>query len=223
MILIAGGLLALAVGATLVAGRVRVPGLLLFLGLGMAVGTDGLGWIDLTDVRLARTIGVIALALILYEGGLDASFREIRPVLPTGLSLAGTGTVITAFITGAVATAILGVSLLEGLLLGSIVATTDAAAIFSVLRTSRLKRRLAHALAAHRQGVPRRARLGQPDRPVRHPRPARRPEQARLRRRGLARDRGGPDPRLAPRRGAGRDAGGATQRARGVAARRRRP
>src|SRR5947209_838789 len=146
MILIAGGLLTLAVGATLVAGRLRVPGLLLFLGLGMAVGRDGLGWIDLTNVRLARTIGVIALALILFEGGLAASFREIRPVLPTGLSLAGPGTVITAFITCGVATAILGVSLLEGLLLGSIVATTDAAAIFSVLRTSRLKRRLARVL-----------------------------------------------------------------------------
>src|SRR5947209_13995166 len=103
MSLFGGGLLALAVGATLVAGRVRVPGLLLFLGLGMAVGTDGLGWINLTDVRLARTIGVIALALILFEGGLAASFQEIRPALPTGLSLAGPGTLLTAIITGVVA------------------------------------------------------------------------------------------------------------------------
>jgi len=77
MILIAGGLLALAIGATLVAGRLRVPGLLLFLGLGMAVGGHGIGWIDLNNVRLARTIGVIALSLILFEGGLAAGFREV--------------------------------------------------------------------------------------------------------------------------------------------------
>src|SRR5947209_19572243 len=120
MILIAGGLLALAIGATLVAGRLRVPGLLLFLGLGMAVGGHGIGWIDLNNVRLARTIGVIALSLILFEGGLAAGFREVRPVLSTGILLAGPGTVITAVVTGLVAERVVGLSLLEGLLLGSI-------------------------------------------------------------------------------------------------------
>ena len=56
--------------ASLLAGRVRVPGLVLFLGLGMAIGSDGLGWIDFNDYELARTIGIVALALILFEGGL---------------------------------------------------------------------------------------------------------------------------------------------------------
>ena len=67
------------------AGRLRVPGLVLFIGLGMAIGSDGTGWIDFGadsgDYELARTIGVIALALILFEGGLAVGFSEIRPVL----------------------------------------------------------------------------------------------------------------------------------------------
>ena len=112
----------------------------------MAVGGHSFGWIDLTSVRLARTIGVIALALILFEGGLAAGFRQIRPVLTTGILLAGPGTVITALVTGLVAEQVVGSSLLQGLLLGSIVATTDSAAIFSALRHSRLKRRLARLL-----------------------------------------------------------------------------
>src|SRR4051812_10838852 len=72
LILVAAALLAAGVGASLLASRVRLPGLLLFLGLGMLLGTDGLGWIDFADYELARTIGVVALALILFEGGLTA-------------------------------------------------------------------------------------------------------------------------------------------------------
>src|SRR5919109_5647241 len=104
LILVAGALLALGIGATLVAGRLRVPGLVLFLGLGMAIGSDGLGWINfgqtLEDVELARTIGVIALALILFEGGLAAGWHEIRPVLWPSLSLAVVGTLATAAVVG---------------------------------------------------------------------------------------------------------------------------
>ena len=72
LILVAGALLAAALGAALLAGRLRVPGLLLFLGLGMLIGSDGLGWIDLSDYELARRVGIIALAAILFEGGLIA-------------------------------------------------------------------------------------------------------------------------------------------------------
>ena len=71
LILVAGALLAAGIGASLLAGRLRLPGLVLFLALGMAIGSDGIGWIDFDDYELARTIGVIALALILFEGGLD--------------------------------------------------------------------------------------------------------------------------------------------------------
>ncbi|GAC1316337.1 MAG: potassium/proton antiporter [Thermoleophilaceae bacterium] len=146
MILITGALLAVAIGASLIAGRLRVPGLLLFLGLGMVIGGGGFGWIDLTDVHLARTVGVVALALILFEGGLAAGLDQVRPVLRAGVSLALAGTVVTAVVTGLAAKWIVGLSLLGGLLLGSIVGATDSAALFSVLRGSRLKRRLALTL-----------------------------------------------------------------------------
>src|SRR3954452_7390044 len=72
LILIAGALLAAGLLASLLAGRVRVPSLILFLGVGMAIGSDGLGWIDFGDYPLARTIGIVALALILFEGGLTS-------------------------------------------------------------------------------------------------------------------------------------------------------
>ncbi|MEA2157306.1 MAG: potassium/hydrogen antiporter [Solirubrobacteraceae bacterium] len=145
-ILAAGALLALGLGASLLAGRLRIPGLVLFLGLGMLVGSDGLGLIEFDDYRLARTIGIIALALILFEGGLAAGLPEIRPVLGSALSLALLGTLLTAVITGLAAAWVLGLSTLEGLLVGSIVSATDGAAIFALLRGSTLKRRLARTL-----------------------------------------------------------------------------
>ena len=98
MVLVAGALLAAGLLASLVAGRLRVPSLLLFLGVGMAIGSDGLGWIDFGDYRLARTIGIVALALILFEGGLTSGLLEIRSVLPAAVSLAILGTVATAVV-----------------------------------------------------------------------------------------------------------------------------
>jgi potassium/hydrogen antiporter len=148
LILLAGCLLALGIGATLLAGRLRVPGLVLFLGLGMLIGSDGLGWIEFDDVELARTIGVIALALILFEGGLAAGWHEIRPVLAPSLSLATVGTLVTAVGVGLTASWLLDLSTVEGLLLGSIVAATDSAAVFSILRGSSIDRRLARILEA---------------------------------------------------------------------------
>jgi potassium/hydrogen antiporter len=146
LILITGSLLIAGLLATVVAGRLRVPGLVLFIALGMVIGSDGTGWIDFADYELARTIGVIALALILFEGGLDVGFREIRPVLGASLALAIPGTLLTAAITGVVATWLFGLSLLEGMLLGSIVSATDGAAIFGLLRESRLRERVARTL-----------------------------------------------------------------------------
>jgi cell volume regulation protein A len=146
LILITGALLGAGLVATSVAVRLRVPALLLFLGIGMAIGSDGTGWIDFDDYELARTVGVIALALILFEGGLASGFDEIRPVLRPALTMAFFGTVGTALIAGLAATWLFDFSLLEGLLLGSILAATDGAAIFSVLRGSSLERRLARTL-----------------------------------------------------------------------------
>lgn len=148
LILIAGALLALGLTASLVAGRLRVPALVLFLGVGMAIGTDGLGWIDFSDYEVAQSVGVVALALILFEGGLTAGFPEIRPVLWSGVSLAIVGTITTAVIAGLAAAWLFDFSTVEGLLLGSILASTDSAAIFAVLRGSTLRRRLARTLEA---------------------------------------------------------------------------
>jgi cell volume regulation protein A len=145
-ILIVGALLAAALAASLVAGRLRIPGLVLFLGVGMVVGSDGLGLIDFSDFDLAETIGVIALALILFEGGLTAGWGEIRPVLRPAIGLAVPGTLATAVVTGFAASWLFGFSTLEGLLLGSIVSSTDGAAVFSLLRGAGLRKRLERTL-----------------------------------------------------------------------------
>jgi cell volume regulation protein A len=145
-ILIVGALLSAGLLASLLASRVRVPGLVLFLGVGMVVGSDGLGWIDFDDYELARTVGIVALTLILFEGGLAAGFPEIRPVLGPSLSLAVVGTFLTANITGLAAAWLFDFDTTEGLLVGAIVAGTDGAAIFALLRGSTLRRRLARTL-----------------------------------------------------------------------------
>jgi potassium/hydrogen antiporter len=146
LILVAGALLALGIACVLVADRLRVPGLVLFLGLGMLIGSDGLGWIDFDNAELTRTIGVIAVSLILFEGGLVSGWRELRPVIFTAISLALVGTLVTALVAGFAAAWIFDLSTLEGLLVGAMIAATDGAAIFAVLRGSALDRRLARAL-----------------------------------------------------------------------------
>jgi cell volume regulation protein A len=146
LILIAGLLLAIGLAAAKVADRVRVPGLLLFLGLGMLAGSEGIGGVEFADAELTRTLGTIGLVLILFEGGLSAGWGEIRPVLGTAISLATLGTILTALISGLAAIWLFDLGTLEGLIVGSAVAATDSAAIFAVLRGSRLRRRLARAL-----------------------------------------------------------------------------
>ncbi len=146
LILIAGGLLAAGILGALLADKVRVPGLLLFLGLGMLAGSQGIGGIDFDDAELARTLGTIALILILFEGGLTAGWSEIRPVLGTAASLATLGTVVTALLAGLAAKLIFDISTLEGMIVGAAIAATDSAAIFAVLRRSTLEKRLARSL-----------------------------------------------------------------------------
>lgn len=147
-ILIAGVLLALAITTTLVARRARVPGLVLFLLLGIVVGPDGLGVIDEISLDVAQTVGVIALALILFEGGLSSGWKEIRPVFAVSASLASVGTLLTAVITGLITAYVLDYSTLTAMLIGGIVASTDGAAVFALLRGSTLNRRLARTLEA---------------------------------------------------------------------------
>jgi potassium/hydrogen antiporter len=151
LVLIVGVLLAAGLVASLAAGRLRMPGLVLVLGVGMLIGSDGLDLIDFgrdveDDFELARSAGVVALAFILFEGGLSSGFGEIRPVIGTSIALATLGTLGTAVLTAVPAALLLDLDPLEALLLGSTVAATDAAAIFAVLRGSTLRRRLARTL-----------------------------------------------------------------------------
>ncbi|HEX5712053.1 MAG TPA: potassium/proton antiporter [Solirubrobacterales bacterium] len=146
LILVAGALLAAGIAGALLADKVRVPGLLLFLALGMLAGSEGIGGIDFSNMELARTLGTIALILILFEGGLTAGWSEIRPVLGTAASLATIGTTATAVIAGLAAKLIFDLSTLEGMIVGAAIAATDSAAIFAVLRRSTLDKRLARSL-----------------------------------------------------------------------------
>jgi potassium/hydrogen antiporter len=145
-ILIAGALLAAGFLVSLVATWLRLPALVLFLGLGMAIGSDGTGWIDFASHEAARFIGVVALALILFEGGLAAGWHEIRPVIRPSIALASVATLVTAALTGLVAVWLFELPGLEGLLLGSILAGTDGAAVFALLRGTNLPRGLARTL-----------------------------------------------------------------------------
>ena len=146
LILEAGALLAAGLVASFLAMRLRVPSLVLFVGVGMLIGSDGLGLIQFDDYRLARTIGVVSLALILFEGGLTSGLLHLRPVLGAAVSLASVGTVLTALIVGLGAAALFGLSTDEGLLLGAILSSTDGAAIFALLRGSTLSRKLTQTL-----------------------------------------------------------------------------
>jgi cell volume regulation protein A len=143
LILAGSLLLAGAMAGALVAERLRIPGLLAFLAVGMAVGWDGTGWLRLDDIELARRIGVIALALILFEGGLSAPVTAMRPLLRPALALAIGGTIATALLTGSAAALLLGVPPVGGLLVGATLASTDGAAVFALLRGSALRKRVA--------------------------------------------------------------------------------
>jgi cell volume regulation protein A len=142
-----GALLAAGIGASLLAGRLRLPGLVLVLVLGMVLGSDGVGWIDFADYHAAQEAAVLALALILFEGGLSSGWSEIKPVIGVSIALATLGTLLTAALTALVASLLFDeLSTLESLMLGSTVAATDAAAVFAVLRGSTLRRKIARAL-----------------------------------------------------------------------------
>lgn len=128
-------LLLISVLASKISDRFGVPALLLLLVLGMLAGSDGFGGIYFDDPALAQFISIIALVLILFSGGLGTEWDEVRPVLKEGLLLSTLGVLVTAVVVGFFASVLLGLSFLEGLLLGSIVSSTDAAAVFSVLRS----------------------------------------------------------------------------------------
>lgn len=139
LMLAAGVLLLLGIVSSKFSARLGMPVLVLFLAVGMLAGSEGLGGIEFADYELANALGSVALALILFDGGLRTTMRSVRSAWRPALSLATLGVLLTAVITGLAAAWILDVPLLHGALLGAIVGSTDAAVVFSVLRTSGLK------------------------------------------------------------------------------------
>jgi len=134
LLLTAGALVLVCVLASKITERVGVPTLLLFLGLGMLAGADGPGGIYFDDAALSRLVGTIALVFILYAGGVDTNWHSVRPVLAPGAVLASLGVLFTAISLGVFLAWATDLALSNGLLLGAIVASTDAAAVFAVLR-----------------------------------------------------------------------------------------
>ncbi|MCP3026514.1 potassium/proton antiporter [Halobacillus sp. A5] len=128
--------------------RWGIPSLVLFILVGMLVGSDGLGLIYFDNARVAQIIGVFALVIILFEGGLHTKWTTVRSVAGASLSLATLGVLLTSTIVGFAAYFILDITLLEGLLFGAIVGSTDAAAVFAALKERNIKAKMGATLEA---------------------------------------------------------------------------
>jgi potassium/hydrogen antiporter len=152
LLLLVGAILAASIVVALGAARTGLPVLVAFLGLGMVLGSDGLGGIEFDDAKLAREVGTVGLGLILYEGGLQTSWRRLREVAVPAALLSTVGVFVTALVTSLAAHALFDLSWLEAILLGAVVSSTDAAAVFATLRFTHIRRRLARTLEAESGG-----------------------------------------------------------------------
>src|SRR5215475_5934616 len=134
LILLTGAAVVLAaIVAARVAHGIGLPGLLVFLGLGLALGEAGVG-VRFDNAGLAQALGLSALVLILAEGGLTTNWAHARAAAPAAVALATVGVVVSIAVTGVCTHVLLGVGWRQALLLGAVLAPTDAAAVFSVLR-----------------------------------------------------------------------------------------
>ncbi len=127
---------------SLVAGKTSyksgVPLLIFFLGIGMLAGSEGLIGIEFEDYAAAQAIGIIALNFILFSGGLETDWKSIKPIVWHGISLSSLGVLLTAVFVGLFIHVVTDFTIYEGLLLGSIISSTDSAAVFSILRSKSL-------------------------------------------------------------------------------------
>src|SRR5690606_8508606 len=137
-ILVIGLLILLATLSSKVSARIGVPLLVVFVVIGMLAGSEGPGGIAFTDYSIAHAVGTVALILILFDGGLQTSMAALRRTAAPAGTLASVGVLITAAITGVLASYALDIPLAYGLLVGSIVGSTDAAAVFATLRNTGL-------------------------------------------------------------------------------------
>jgi cell volume regulation protein A len=137
-LLIGSVLLLISINTSKTSFRIGISSLVIFLMVGMLAGSDGPDGIQFNDPALAQFLGIIALTLNLFSGGLDTKWEIVKPVAFQGFSLATLGVLVTAVLVGGFVSWLLDFSFLQGMLVGAIVSSTDAAAVFSVLRTQRI-------------------------------------------------------------------------------------
>ena len=133
LIILVSTLLLLSVFASKMAGRIGVPSLLVFLGIGILGGANG---IEFHDLQLTQGLATLSLCFILFYGGLDTDFDTIRPIWKSGILLASIGVIASAALVAAFVNQALGFALLPAIVLGATVSSTDVAAVFTVLRSS---------------------------------------------------------------------------------------
>ncbi|MGH3649802.1 MAG: potassium/proton antiporter [Acidimicrobiia bacterium] len=146
IILLGAGLLLVGILIVGFSDRLRVPAALLSLGVGMVFGSDVLGVVNVDDPEMVRNLSVVALVIILFEGGLTTKPSALREAGPPGFLLSTMGVVITAGVTALGVEAVFGLGWRTSLLLGAVVASTDAAVVFDLVRRAPLPRRLAAIL-----------------------------------------------------------------------------
>jgi cell volume regulation protein A len=140
--------LLIAVAAVRVSSRSGLPSLLLYLGIGVLIGQDGLFHVKFDNVELTQVIGYAALVVILAEGGLGTKWKEVRPSLPMAIVMSTLGVAVSVGVTAAGAHFLVGLEWRQALIIGAVVSSTDAAAVFSVLRKVPLPSRITGALEA---------------------------------------------------------------------------
>ncbi|WP_328474165.1 potassium/proton antiporter [Streptomyces sp. NBC_00448] len=148
ILLIGASVLLVAVVAVRLASRSGLPTLLIYLGIGVIIGQDGLFGFTFDDVQLTQVLGYAALVVILAEGGLGTKWHEIKPVVPAAAVLATVGLLASVFITAGAAHYLVGLGWRQALIIGAVVSSTDAAAVFSVLRNISLPNRVTGVLEA---------------------------------------------------------------------------
>ncbi|MQS35716.1 potassium/proton antiporter [Streptomyces katsurahamanus] len=148
LLLICSLVLLIAVAAVRISSRSGLPSLLLYLGIGVAIGQDGIFDVKFDNAELTQVIGYAALVVILAEGGLGTKWQEVRPALPAAVALSTAGVAVSVGVTAAAAHYLVGLEWRQALIIGAVVSSTDAAAVFSVLRKVPLPSRVTGVLEA---------------------------------------------------------------------------
>ena len=134
ILLVLSVLILISITLTKISENLGLPALILFLVVGMLAGSDGPGKIYFDNVYIAQYVGIVALIFILFSGGLETRYRYVKPVLWSAISLSTIGVLLTTGAMGIFIHYFLNIGLPESLLIGAIISSTDAAAVFSVLR-----------------------------------------------------------------------------------------